>query len=566
MTDFHGDQSNPRKKSKIPPYFDFVIAERPIYIPNSGPPSQPISIMPPHDKDMLIDAEIQLGSNGLWVYQVYNPSKPGLRVSVKPQNILDWVSRRTLEKWELEGPDRRRREQEEFLREQEAEQRAKKLKAPKSRATANGTPKTVQRKQKSAEIKNHSKRRVSSNATVPATLAGPARKRKSVVEDEPVFTSPTTTHKRPKGRSLTTPVKKLEPETDTADEADLDEDDEDEAIARQLQLTTGLRTYGPFTAPIYRPGSSIATTPKRAGSMPKPASSTPKRAPSTPASASRNQPAKSPLFSPRYNVATTSSLDFRKGYEKLEREKEKVAPRPSVKQSIREKYSNFVHPSLFKAPSPSKFPPPSPSMFIKASPNKNTALKHIRSPFTKKAAEEEEDQGEALSSDEPVVEKTLRSKKSAVPEKQPRPKKPEVAEKLLRPKKAVVEEQDSELSGTEWEIEEILDEQEDRLDDAGIPCHQYLIKWVAAPGIEWDDSWEPAENVDEDAIKEFRLKQKKKERERAKSSTQQPMPKPNKKNPAPTLPTTKLGLVPQEVIRNLHPAHQDRATENQRLL
>lgn len=520
MTDFHDDPSNPDLNGERPnaikhSYFDFVIAERPVYIPNSGPPSQPISIMPPHDKVMLIEAEIQLGSNsGGWVYQVCDPSKPGLRVSVRPQNILDWVSQRTLEKWELEGPDRRQREQEEFIREQEAERNVKRLKATKSRAT-NGIPKRVARKRHNIEIEPHSKRRLSSNAAVTAALAGPARKRKSVVEEEPVFTSPTTTHKRPKGPSLTTPVKNNEPDTDTADEADLDDDDDDEDAAIERQLN-GLRTYGPFKTPLHRPRSSVASTPKRAGSTPKRTASTPKgdaftpkrdasaskRAPAIPASVSRNQPGKSPLFSPRYPVATSSSLVFRKEYEKLE--KEKGTRVSSVEHSIRDKYP-FVPPSMFKATS-----------------KRDAALKHIQNPFTKKAVEEEEEEeeeGEELTSDDAIVVKELRPKKAAVEDEEE-------------------EEKDQELSGIEWEVEAILDEDETLLDDHGIPRLHYLIKWAAAPGTEWDNSWEPEEHVAADAVAEFRLKQKKKQREESKS-TQQPTPKPKNKNPAPILPPQK---------------------------
>ena len=45
-------------------YFDFVVAERPRYIPGSGPPLAPISVLPPHDKDSFIIKKVFIDEVG----------------------------------------------------------------------------------------------------------------------------------------------------------------------------------------------------------------------------------------------------------------------------------------------------------------------------------------------------------------------------------------------------------------------------------------------------------------------------------------------------------------------
>jgi len=78
--------------------FDFVVAERAKYIPGSGPPLAPIGIMPEHDKDGIIEGLINI--EGEVLYVVSYEHKPALRMSVRAENLRDYVSSRTLEDWE----------------------------------------------------------------------------------------------------------------------------------------------------------------------------------------------------------------------------------------------------------------------------------------------------------------------------------------------------------------------------------------------------------------------------------------------------------------------------------
>ena len=90
FTNAFTDRSRPesRKRSRRRRFsFDFVVAERAIYFPGSGPPLAPISVMAPHDKDGIIEGRIIIDKVPMYI--VTYEQHPYLRVSVKPQNILD---------------------------------------------------------------------------------------------------------------------------------------------------------------------------------------------------------------------------------------------------------------------------------------------------------------------------------------------------------------------------------------------------------------------------------------------------------------------------------------------
>lgn len=78
--------------------FDFIVAQRTKYIPGSGPPLAPIGILPEHNKYGIIEDFINLEGSPLYV--VSYKDKPALRMSIKPEHVRDYVSARTLEKWE----------------------------------------------------------------------------------------------------------------------------------------------------------------------------------------------------------------------------------------------------------------------------------------------------------------------------------------------------------------------------------------------------------------------------------------------------------------------------------
>jgi hypothetical protein len=99
---------------RFQPKFDFVVAERSKYIPNSGPPLAPIGILPAHDEDGIIEDIMNIG--GSTHYIISCPHQPALRMAVKPERVREYVSARTFELWEYKQTQARNRMQLENLR------------------------------------------------------------------------------------------------------------------------------------------------------------------------------------------------------------------------------------------------------------------------------------------------------------------------------------------------------------------------------------------------------------------------------------------------------------------
>ncbi|KAF7878933.1 hypothetical protein EAF04_000136 [Stromatinia cepivora] len=99
-SDFTGEDTD-FPKSKLA--FDFKVSERPIYIPNSGPPLQPISLIPPHDlRGIILDCFPYPKPNDPSHFLVGYEKEPHNQLIIHPDNIRDYVSEFTLENWEHE--------------------------------------------------------------------------------------------------------------------------------------------------------------------------------------------------------------------------------------------------------------------------------------------------------------------------------------------------------------------------------------------------------------------------------------------------------------------------------
>ncbi|KAJ8069749.1 hypothetical protein OCU04_000173 [Sclerotinia nivalis] len=99
-SDFTGEDTD-FPKSKLA--FDFKVYERPIYIPNSGPPLQPISLIPPHDlKGIILDCFPFPKPNDPSHFLVGYEKEPHNQLIIHPDNVRDYVSEYTLENWEHE--------------------------------------------------------------------------------------------------------------------------------------------------------------------------------------------------------------------------------------------------------------------------------------------------------------------------------------------------------------------------------------------------------------------------------------------------------------------------------
>ena len=94
-------------------YFNFIVAERKEYIPGSGPPLQPVTAALQHDKTGYIIDKVFFKKE--LRYLVGFRDEPQLRVSVRPQNILNWVSEWEAEDWEERDFIQKEKEEEEAL-------------------------------------------------------------------------------------------------------------------------------------------------------------------------------------------------------------------------------------------------------------------------------------------------------------------------------------------------------------------------------------------------------------------------------------------------------------------
>jgi len=185
--------------------------------------------MPAHDKDGIILDTLQL--DGSHVYVVGFQDKPQLRISVKPENLRNWVSERTHEQWERDQVQMKKDEEQRIRDEQ---RKPKKRSSSREGVQAGVKGKGRKRKRAPSLIEPPPARRASmlGNTPILPPPSGPSRRRKPA-EEEPVFASPKASQKS-QGPSLSTPVKGL-------GYLDTDEDEEmDDGAALALQLKGGL--------------------------------------------------------------------------------------------------------------------------------------------------------------------------------------------------------------------------------------------------------------------------------------------------------------------------------------
>ena len=453
--------------------FDFIVAERPQYIPGSGPPLAPVTIMPPHDKDGYIIEQVMLYSE--WRYIVGFHDIPNLRVGVRLPNILRWVSARELEKWNTNKYDAEVQEEEERelpLLEAKEERKNKRL---EKLAKIGLSGETKSRKRKRTPVEEAPlKLKKAVTYTLGKKSHGRPRgpgSRNQPVEAEITFKSPKQSQHSQQQQSLSAPGGGL------ANRTVLDTDSEDEVteIALQYQLL-GRRI------PQSNMQSSRSNSPPPTNSKPTSRS----RSTSIPADTSRQESESPSVSAPRQKrpailpphkgtVAAISSREALKVYEKLERtsKKKEIQPiahfdqdglqeeRKQVRKETRRPSNNEQPQTLSDKYSYTKNKP-RPRMFQGA----HSCLPPPTRGVTQVGIEEEE-------TDEPIEEDQ-------------------------------VTEEDTE---PEYEMKQILKHDVRRTDD-GKPDIWYLIDWVG----EWDNTWEPAENVDQGAIDEYEAKRKKKKR------------------------------------------------------
>lgn len=422
------------------------MAERPLYVPGSGPPLAPVTVMPAHDKDGIIQGEVKMHNQPMYI--VSYEQHPYLRVGVKPQNILDWVSPRTFEEWEFaKARAKDEEEKAELLPKIAAREQRKRLKeqgAKTSRATE-GPKKTWSRKRKRPPTPE------------PPSRSGRKRRGFDAEEEEAVVTNP----RRP---SLSTPVK----QRGLVDMLDLDSEDEEDSFAENTAELLDRQLNGtPARSKLANELARSATTspepepvkiqkPKKPTVSPFDLRDTRSGSISSILGRETRSSSASRPPSRRDSVAATSSRKALAIYEKLERKNK------SNSGSLTEKFSY------------SGKPPTSSQRLAAANPTRQKTESPKRKSATPKAVEDEEDEDDEDD-----------------------------------------EEEDEEDDEPEYEVDSILAD-EYRLDKKQKPVLYYLIKWVG----DWDNTWEPAENVGKEAIAEY---------EATKPAEQRKMEKPSGK-------------------------------------
>ncbi|KAH7364121.1 hypothetical protein BKA65DRAFT_490460 [Rhexocercosporidium sp. MPI-PUGE-AT-0058] len=398
--------------------FDFVVAERPNYIPNSGPPLAPISIMPSHDKDGLIVASFDVNHQPRYV--VSWAQAPYLRLSVAPENVLKYVSPRTFEDFEFR----------ETLKREGRLGNGKSSKGGKniSGARDDGEPKQKGkpgRKRKRALVEADDENSAAGKSR-PRIMVGPSFRvaRQSIEEPEPMFTSP----QRP---TLSSPSK----QRGLADMMESEESEGEEElpteIAIEAQLNKTMQSHSRSSlgnkiseSPSPEPSSvsqgkkkAVSSAPRDTRSCSRQLRDSLSRSVSVSTSANKGERQRRSVHDD--SVATTSSLEAGKIYDALERKKSR-SKTPSKKSSPFEQYSSIAK-------------------------KKEEIASPSRQVLAQNLVDEEE----------------------------------------------------------EYEVEAVLDETQYSMRKKGKHVvTYYLIKWVG----DWPLSWEPAENVGQDAIDEYETK------------------------------------------------------------
>ncbi|KAG9243133.1 hypothetical protein BJ878DRAFT_481391 [Calycina marina] len=238
-------------------YFNFVVAEPKKYIPNSGPPLLPITDALEHDKTGFIIDKVFLRTEGHKElrYIVGFRDHPHLRVCVRLQNILDWVSAWEAETWELKDCTRQAKEEEDLLlpgilaREALKKKKLSKLLVVRDRVVKNdgrtiegkkrkrvGSLSTDTSKKKGTVAVRSPGRPLFANLGIVSTKSKPsAPGRRRQLSDEPprLFTSPSA--KRRIGTGL------AEIAARDLDSSDSDDDSADADAAIQTQLRDSSR-------------------------------------------------------------------------------------------------------------------------------------------------------------------------------------------------------------------------------------------------------------------------------------------------------------------------------------
>ena len=483
--------------------FDFVVAERPKYTPKSGTSLAPISVMPAHDKDGIILNKFQL--SGQSQYLIGYEDQPLLRIAVKPQNILNWVSARTFIKFDNDQSQikERLREENQSPKIIAQEERRRRFKEKKDKIELESRGGVIGRKRKRS-LNPEMPRKLGRPRIYKASLSPTARPsgpdRRNVPSKEEIdFVSPRSRHSQHSQQpSLTTPVRglaqRLIPDS---------ESEEDESFGNELALERQLNGLNPRSHWLHEHSNDTSTQPglskpilSRLGSVSKPSySQTDEKVfqPASPFQIAKPSPGrqKSQVHVPNVNLMNFAASKNR-GAQAAQEDTE-----TDSKQAVNS--VNWSQPRFIEKPSPFKSVKKAVTLV-----NSSQADPALRQPGDHVDEHEEEEDEE----DEDDVDGESEDDEAEF---------------------EADEEDDGEGYDGDQEFYEVKAIVDDKIEVIGGKRRLfYLIHWKGS----WDDTWEPEKNVGAEAVARYRRKQRRLGLDGANSSESAvpPGPKHNDEN------------------------------------
>jgi hypothetical protein len=467
--------------------------------------------MPPHDKDGIIEQMFTLYGDPQYI--VTFEEKPWLRLAVKPENICKYVSVRTLEDWEWKQTQLRTKLEEGELdpkvKARLDKQRWKERKASEKETSSRGDEEDVKRgegepsrptKNKKSSAKLTANRKLSSSgmgAGIAMSMmsapspGGPGRRKREA--EEAVYISP----KRP---TLSTPSKQQRGLAEAFTSESEDEEEDSAALERQLN---GSLVPSPSKSKIRKQNSQSPTN-----------------STSSPLSVRTRSPEKRVARSSRSSSMTSTELakqdshdSKRRRTSNLEDSVASISSRTAFRQyeeleskaknkeanHFKDRYSTVTK----QRKTPDKIIPPK---FSSSDPNCRKTAPAIPSRLRESHSSSRDQFPAPLRrSSRSSSRASSRGPDSASEPKSGRPARAasasinySISPTIHLPPKTQPQPEEED-DDNEYDVEAILDEEWRTV--KGKEVKYYKIRWEG----EWEDTWEPEQNVGVEIIKRWRM-------------------------------------------------------------
>ncbi|KAK5658903.1 hypothetical protein OQA88_1717 [Cercophora sp. LCS_1] len=489
----------PNKRPRVvqPVDIEIPLASFKKYVPGSGPPSAPLTLLPPHDSTgYIIDQfilppprETTANTRRLLHYYIGFTDLPTVKLTIPGHKILDYVSPRELEDWEYK--DFERRQEEKARRAAEAPPKKRPGRPPKKRP----------------EDANDDQ---AANAAEDALLLA----------------------KRVAGPSLSTPQKpKLRHLTVDEEGGETSNLDSDDAIRRQLhgdsdgselveaesQDDVGLEDEP--AEPIFGATASqriVAESSSRSSSVTLVPSEIPTAPPpahiASPLGLGGSQPPRSATTIPtlRSQLCAPTPGMLHPAWLQSVGSPQRAQSTPGSRPKNGSSWKNGVRKeTAIKPPLPPNFQ----AMMKQSTPLSSSGFTPLGSsgPRPHPSIPRHLSTPTAATSSSPAFKPFGSQKKQSTGTKLPKEKTSKEKQSKKGKEKAKpqveVDDLDEEIAEDEWKVKELLDDR--HIYDKGRKVHMYLVNWEGDWPPEQNPTWEPAENIqDDNLIIEYRRRKK----------------------------------------------------------